>query len=102
MHVNALMRIKQEFDTWLINKGFVVRANTSEWEVLRFKAADQMRIIYRNKYGNLTFTHDADVYLYSFLQETKPWMKDKRTKASLLDALGEPSDQRLWDSGVWS
>ena len=102
MHVNAFMRIKQSFEEWLIGKGFVVRPNTSEWEVMRFKTADQMRIIYKNKYGHLTFTHDADVYLYSYLQETKPWAKDKRTKASLLNDLGEPSDQRLWDSGVWS
>ena len=98
MYIRAFEHVIEGFKEWIVTQGGVIKANTSEWEVLRFDINDQMRIIYKNKRGALTFTHHADVYLYSYLKNSKLG----RIRTTLLGELPRPSLERKWDSGIWS
>lgn len=98
MYVKGFEHVKAGFREWLIAKGAEMASPTSEWEVMRFKINDQMRIVYKNKRGVLTFVHHADVYLYSYLKEAKIG----NIANILLGEMIEPTDERLWDSGIWS
>ena len=97
MNVYDFEKIKDDFVLWLKQQEAIMHAPTSEWEVMRFKANDQMRVIYKNKRGGLSFVHHADVYMHAYLS-SKPESKVCRR---LLRDMMPPTDQRLWDSGIW-
>lgn len=69
------------FSHWLSERGAQVLANTSEWELLRFKANGKTSIVYAKASGQLTFTGESERAWQSYLSAGN-WRGCDSTKRS--------------------
>lgn len=59
------------FKAWLSERGAEVLQPTSEWEVVRFRAAGATAVVYANKHGMLSVSGDAARALNCFASNGK-------------------------------
>lgn len=69
----------EKFKAFLITRGAELLIPTNEWELLRFKIAGRVSVLYRDKRGNQTFTNDGENALKAF-KSNKPWVVEGKIK----------------------
>ncbi len=79
-HISELEGQKrQNFLNWLTNRGAEIFEPTNEYEVVRFRTANGVSIIYRKAGGKLTFTGEAEE-AYLAYRNNISWRAVERTK----------------------
>lgn len=61
-----------KFKTWLGEQGAEVLLSTNQWEVVRFRTANGVSVVYTNARGNNTFTGESDK-AWRLYKRGKPW-----------------------------
>jgi 5-methylcytosine-specific restriction endonuclease McrA len=77
----------ERFKTFLVAAGAELLTTTNKWEVLRFKANGETGIVYKNKFGQFTYVHQAkDAYEAFSNKSSWDGKKEvvKRKKSSIL------------------
>lgn len=99
--VAAFDKMRDRFTAWLIERGSEILAPTNPYEVLRFRGATNVDVIYRDKSGCLTLANGASDAVVAFISNGV-WRAGgevekrfgSRKRASLFAAL-EARDGRL-------
>lgn len=60
MTLANLAKCRDRFETFLTGRGAQIMQPTNEWEVLRFRTAKCVSIVYRNAKGGVTLTGECD------------------------------------------
>lgn len=66
-----------KFKEWLVQNGAEVLIPTNPYEVVRFRANNQVSIIYKSKRGDMTFTGESEK-AYDCYKHAKPWAGGNR------------------------
>lgn len=72
-----------KFVAYLEKRGAEVLESNNPFEVLRFKIYGELNIIYKNKWGNLTFTGDQCKSAYTKWKDGKNWTPPNRRRQQL-------------------
>lgn len=70
------------FLKWLDDNGAEVLQTTNMYEVVRFKTANGVSVIYENKHGRQSFTGESDE-AYKHFRDKKRWVTHNRQRAQL-------------------
>lgn len=88
------------FKDWLIARGAIVDAPTSEWEVLRVRTCDGVHVAYRNKAGKETWPEALMDIREAFEAgrsiPLSPDLKSRKRSRHLVDALVERDGLECW------
>lgn len=69
----------EKFKMFLSKRGAEILSPTNEWEVLRFKTINGVSVVYKNKYGALTFTGESAQAHKAYLNNSR-WTAVKKRK----------------------
>lgn len=72
-----------KFKSYIEKRGAEILESNNPFEVLRFKIYGELNIIYRNKWGNLTFSGDQCKQAYVKWRDNKNWTPPNRKRQQL-------------------
>jgi len=72
-----------KFKAYIEKRGAEVLESNAPYEVVRFKIYGELNIIYRNKWGNLTFSGDQCKQAYVKWKDGKNWTPPNRKRQQL-------------------
>lgn len=81
------MRDLEGFKRWLVDRGAEILEPTNPYEVLRFRANSEVKIVYRRECGSLTFTRDSDRIYQLFRRGDTSWRATNPTRRKRLTPL---------------
>lgn len=73
----------EKFKGYIEKRGAKVLESNNPYEVIRFKIYGELNIIYRNKWGNLTFSGDQCKQAYVKWKDGKNWTPPNRKRQRL-------------------
>lgn len=85
MHISRFKLVA--FKKWLSDNGFQILANTSEWEIVRWRSGFGTGIVYKNKLFNLTFNDHASIAYKAFFKKGLSWPAPEKERRKKLDIL---------------
>lgn len=72
-----------KYKSYIEKRGAVIGESHSPYEVIRFKIYGVLQIIYKNKYGNLTFSGDEAERSFTMWRAGKNWTPPNRKRQQL-------------------
>lgn len=80
VYLPALLQQLEAFKQYLLENGWHLLSPCSEWEVLRYRGANETRIIFKNKHDRLSWTNES-------------WREWRQFRCGLLSTTGESASR---------